>query len=36
MQWLESITDSVDTNLSKIRVIVEDSSLWVCKESDMT
>ena len=28
MRWLESITDSVDMNLSKLRVIVEDREAW--------
>ena len=40
MRWVNSITDSMDINLSKLQVIVEDRenlvcySLWGCKESD--
>ena len=39
MRWLDSITDSMDMNLSKLQEIVEDRSLvspWGLKESDMT
>jgi len=41
MRWLDSITNSMDMNLSKLREIVEDrgawhASLWGHKESDMT
>ena len=41
MRWLESITDSMDMNLSKLQEIVEDRSLacyspWGHKESDVT
>ena len=38
MRWLGSITDSLDTNLSKLQEIVEDREAWyatvhgVCKE----
>ena len=28
MRWLESITDSVNTNLSKLREIVKDREVW--------
>ena len=28
MRWLDSITDSVDVNLSKLREIVEDRGVW--------
>ena len=28
MSWLDSITDSVDMNLSKLRVVVEDRGAW--------
>ena len=28
MRWLESITDSMDTNLSKLQEIVEDRKAW--------
>ena len=28
MRWLESITDSMDTNLSKLQEIVEDRGGW--------
>ena len=27
-RWLESITDSMDMNLSKLREIVEDRAAW--------
>ena len=27
-EWLESITDSMDTNLSKLREIVKDREAW--------
>ena len=38
VRWLDSITDSTDMNLSKLREIVEDEccSPWIHKESDMT
>ena len=41
MRWLESITDSVDMNLSKLQDIVKDRGLvcyspWSHKESDRT
>ena len=28
MRWLESITDSVDVNLSKLQEIVMDREIW--------
>ena len=28
MRWLDSITDSTDTNLSKLQEIVKDGGLW--------
>ena len=40
MRWLDSITDSMGMNLSKLQKIVEESlvcsSPWGHKESDMT
>ena len=43
MKWLDSITDSMDMNLSKLWEMVKDReawhavcSPWGCKESDMT
>ena len=42
MSWLDSITDSMDMNLSKLREIVKDREAWsvalhgVSKESDTT
>ena len=40
MRWWDSITDSVDMNLSKLQVIVEYRRAWCvawgCEELDMT
>ena len=42
MRWLNSITNSMDMNLSKFQKIVKDREVlacyspWSCKESDMT
>ena len=41
MRWLDSITDSMDMNLSKLREMVKDRGAWCrspcgCKESDTT
>ena len=42
MRWLESITGSMDMNLSKLQKIVKDRKAWCAavhgghKESDMT
>jgi len=30
MRWLDSIADSMDMNLSKLREIVEDRGAWLC------
>ena len=42
MRWIYRISDSVDTNLSKLQEILKDRGAWqatvhgVTKESDMT
>ena len=40
MTWLDSITDSMDMNLSKLQEKPEDRGAWCspwgCKESDMS
>ena len=28
MKWLDSVTDSIDMNLSKLQVIVKDREAW--------
>ena len=42
MRWLDSITESMDMNLSKFQELAEDRGAWhdavhgICKESDTT
>ena len=36
MRWLDSIIDSVDMSLSKLRRIVKDREAWTNKELDRT
>ena len=36
MRWLDSLTDSMDMNLSKLQEIVKNRKAWCCKELDMT
>ena len=36
MRWLNSITDSMDVNLSKLREILEDRGAWDATVPDVT
>ena len=36
MRWLDSITDSMDMNLSKLQEIVEDRGAWRATVYDVT
>ena len=36
MRWLDSITNSMDMNMSKLQELVKDRKPWDCKELDMT
>ena len=36
MKWLDSITNSMDINLSKLMEIMKDREPWDCKELDKT
>ena len=36
MRWLDSITDSMDMNLHKLREVVKDREAWGPKESYTT
>ena len=36
MKWLNSITDSMDMNLSKLREIVEDRGAWYATVHEVT
>ena len=36
MRWLDSITDSMDMNLSQLCEVLEDRGAWGCRELDMT
>ena len=36
MRWLESMTDSMDMNLNKLREIVEDMKAWLAAVRGIT
>ena len=36
MRWLDSITDSMDTNLSKLQEMVEDRGAWRATVHEVT
>ena len=36
MRWLDSITNSIDMNLSKLREIVEDRGAWHASVHEVT
>ena len=37
MRWLDSITDSVEMNLSKLRAILDDRRAWsvICEDTEV-